>query len=811
MNDFKSKIGYPNPLATFEEKLSKDYGLKISKLIGSDWFGGGLISASSNSEFMIRRDYVHKNRLFVRGEQDIAEYKKKETHGQDDLTMLNLDWSNVNIVEKFCRLVANGMSSDNYKLDIRSTDQITANLKKEKRLLHKKNMAAKPLVNKIKEELGVDLTPPGFVPEDMEELELYEELEDRPKIEIAEEILINFIKETNNWDFIERQTNWDEVVLGLLGVRVYIDKNDGIKLSYVDPENYIHSYINRNDFEDKYYEGVVETITLSDLKRESNGEISNVDLRSIAEKYGNLSTNAFRNDYSSCDMELLLDYKVDVLRFAFKTSKTILFKQKLKDGKVVKVSRKSDDFVLPNNIADASSISKTLDTWLEGNYIIGSDFLYGYKECENLARDEMNKAMSPFVFVATDIYKNRPKSFLDKIIPIANELQGIHLKLQQLRKKLRPDTIKINIDQLAELEDGKGGVKKDVWQTALSILKIEGVIFEKTIHLGDDGGVQKGTAAQSQAQQQGSAITVLLNLWAHHYNLIRDITGVNPARDGSMSPDSLVGVNQIAQMASNTTTKNLVDTAVYLNKKVNELISTRIGLIFKSKEASKIREMYENVISKKLLDGLEVVGDRHLHEFGFIFEMYPTSSEINEFKESLGLALQEQSIDVEIKLMTESIARNNMKLARKYLLYSRKKRNREKQQERMMFDQNKSQADAQSAVVAEQAKTKSYQDKKMVDFEYEKQMMSLRLQEASELLKINEQTKVKDFENQVYLKQIEAGATIQKNELVEGKKDDRIKEQATAQSKMIEQRNTNGSPIDFKNEENSGILEFLDE
>jgi hypothetical protein len=41
--------------------------------------------------------------------------------------------------------------------------------------------------------------------------------------------------------------------------------------------------------------------------------------------------------------------------------------------------------------------------------------------------------------------------------------------------------------------------------------------------------------------------------------LIRDLTGINPARDGS-SQDALLGVNQMSDLASNTVTKHIVDT-----------------------------------------------------------------------------------------------------------------------------------------------------------------------------------------------------------------------------------------------------------
>jgi hypothetical protein len=35
-------------------------------------------------------------------------------------------------------------------------------------------------------------------------------------------------------------------------------------------------------------------------------------------------------------------------------------------------------------------------------------------------------------------------------------------------------------------------------------------------------------------------ISAMLNAWAFKYNLIRDLTGINPARDGS-SQDALLG------------------------------------------------------------------------------------------------------------------------------------------------------------------------------------------------------------------------------------------------------------------------------
>jgi hypothetical protein len=795
MTMIKSVKGNPNPLATFEEKKSDEYGLKIAQLISSEWFNGSF-ATSKNCNFLTRRDYVRNKRLFVRGEQSIDGYKTHQARGDNDLSFLNLDWTNINLVEKFCRIVSNGISDENYRLDIRATDRITLKLKEDKKDQYRKDLASMPMLKKAKEALGIDLMPQGFVPEDEEEMRLFLEIKDRPKVEIAEEILIQYIKSSNNWDFIEKQNNKNLVDLGLAGIRIFTDKNDGVKLDYVDPEHYVHSYVKRNDFSDKYYEGVVDTITLSDLKRES--DFTDVQLRQIAKTYS--TTNNLSLDYNNCPIESIIDIKVDVLRFAWKTSKTTVFKQKLRKGEVVKVSKKNELFEAPDR-ADVGVLSKTLDTWFEGNFVVGTNAIYGYQECENLARDIMNKAMSPFVFMATDIYENKPQSFLTKIEPIANQMQNIALKLQSFLAELKGDITEIDLDLLAELDDGKGGGKKEVWQTALKLLQVKGIVFKKRVDMGEMG-VKEASAVKTYPSGTGGHISSLLNAWAFKYNLIRDITGVNPAADGSLSQDALLGVSQMAKLATNTATKHIVDTAVMINKKTCETISTRIHSIYKLKEAKHIQEIYNNVVGKHLLDALDVLKDRHLHEFGFTFEMKPTTQELQEFNADLQMALQEGNINPEVKIEASRIAKVNIKLATEYLMYHRRKRIKQMQEEQMALAQNKSQNDAMAAQAKTQAESQKYQEKLQADLAFKQQLVQIELQKEAALLELKKPYEEEKFNRELYLEQVRGAGKVDMETFKENRKDERTKLQASQQSKILEQRNKDGEPIDFKNENN---------
>ena len=258
----------------------------------------------------------------------------------------------------------------------------------------------------------------------------------------------------------------------------------------------------------------------------------------------------------------------------------------------------------------------------------------------------MNKAKSPFVVIATNIYKNRLHSFLGDIQPMCKQLQRQHLKIQQLVAELKPDLTQIDLDSLADLgpEGEEGGDKKENWQMALNLLNTKGVVITQRTDMGELG-MKEGAGARPISSQQGSALAPLLNTWAHYYNLIRDVTGVNPARDGSLDADALLGVNEMAKLASNTAMQHIVEAATDFNKRVAELISSRIHSIFKHDKSGYLKRIYENAVGKHNIEALEALADRSLHEFGFSVEMVPAQKEMQEFAEDLKIAMQEAAVN----------------------------------------------------------------------------------------------------------------------------------------------------------------------
>lgn len=796
MNTVQTKNTYkiPDPLASDAEKMDDSYGLQMAHFMEQEWFNGGIMN--KNCAFMSRRDWIRRKRLFVRGESETTDDKNWISRNKGDLDYINLDWEQLNLSQKFCRIVSNGISDKFYNLDIRSFDAISVKLKQDRIDAFKTKMYAKPMLERAKDVLGIDLVPQGFVPEDEEELNLYMEIKDRPKVEIAEEIMIGFVKEISDWDYIEKAKNKDLVDIGIASARVWTDKNNGVQVAYVNPEFYGHSMVEKSDFSDAFYHFVVDTISINDIKRESG--FGDDVLRKIAKKQTLSGTLFMETNYDTCSMEEILSMRIHVMRFAWKSAKTITYKKIVnKKGKLVKVAKKDDTFNPQGAIADLKS-SKVLDTWYEGNYVVGADVIYGYKECENLVRDDMNKAKSPFVTIATNIYENKLRSFLSDIEPMVKQLQRQHLKIQQLVAELKPDIIELDLDSLANLEQGEGEAKKSNWEMALNLLNTKGVVIKERVDMGE-AGMKDGSAARPMGISQGSALIPLLNTWSHYYNLIRDATGVNPARDGSLPADALLGVNKMAELASNTVTKDIVDAATSFNKKVAEIISSRLHSIFKHDNAGYLKRIYENAVGKHNLEALEALSDRSLHEFGFSIEMVAAQKELDDLAVDLGIAMQELTIDVEDKIEIQRIARTNIKLALEYMKYRRRKRIKQRLEEQSIVAKEKSQNDIASAQAAVQAKTQSYGMQKQIDLDYEQKASIIRLNELVETKKIEAPGNQIEFEQEVYLEKMKVTSKMDLDKYKEDAKDIRLDRQASQNSEMIEQRKKDSGPIDFEN------------
>ena len=780
----------PNPMASDSEKASKEYGLSIAQEISKFWFNGGLIT--HECEFFKRRLWVQQKRAVAKGKQSVKQYQDKLAGENVELTYLNLDWRPINLAGKFIRIVVNGLKEDRYRVQVNAIDKASVDERLNKIERMRYNMINKPLFQDAKERFNLDLMPKEFIPSDEEELSLHAQIKGRVKAEIAQELLIKAVKKLNRWEYIKERVDYDLAECGLGVMECYTDKTEGVKIRYVDIENYIHSVTSHPDFNDVYYHGEVVQKTIGDLQRE--GDFTDDELREIASYYHKKNPDlnrGFGMNYSAVQMESLLDYQIDVLRFSYKTSKEQVYKKKMNPKGNFKMTRKDSDYNPPER-SDYKKVSRVLDTWYEGYYIVGTQYLYDYKEAENIQTDVLNRAKSSFVCRSSGIYKNQLFSFVDDIEPIIDQMQRIHLKIQHLIAEVRPDGVEIDWDMMVNISNGKSGEQLDT-KEILSLLSAKGIVFKRT-YFDQEGNLRQGRAAEPINGGVPNNLIHLINSWTHYYNLIRDILGINPFRDGTQPHDSLVGVQERAIEQSNLSTENIERASLDLSLQVSELIGSRLRDIFKW---SDLKRIYLQILGPDHMDVLDTIKNIHIHEFGYVVELLPSAEEIMKFEESLNLAMQTGEITSADKLEVRELMKSNPKLAAEFLKLRIKKNRQAAEDAAMRQMAAKSQSDTQSAQMASQFRIQEQQAIAQLELQKEQQLSSLRIQERAQIIAMEAPMKEKEIASEIYRDQMKAQQAAYLTQYKEEMKDERQDRKDANTSRILQQKQREEPAIDF--------------
>ena len=163
-------------------------------------------------------------------------------------------------------------------------------------------------------------------------------------------------------------------------------------------------------------------------------------------------------------------------------------------------------------------------------------------------------------------------------------------------------------------------------------------------------------------------ITALINAYNQYLSMIRDVTGLNEARDASTpSPDALVGVQKLAALNSNTATRHILEGSLFITRKLSEALSLRVADIL---EYSDFKEEFTMQIGKYAVGMLEEIKDLYLHDFGIFIEVAPDEEEKAQLEANIQMALQRDQISLEDAIDIRQM--KNLKLANELLKMKRK-------------------------------------------------------------------------------------------------------------------------------------------
>ena len=784
------KSHFPSQTADTATKISAEYGLSIAKAIEHEWFS----KDAGGNRFDANKDDFHKLRLYARGEQPIEKYKN-ELSINGDLSYLNLDWKPVPIIPKFVDIVVNGIAERTYDIKAYSQDPFGLSKRTEYMEGVLRDMRTQEMNNYVQEAFGINLyqNDPETLPADEDELSVHMQLSYKQGIELAEEQAINTILEGNRYELTKKRLYYDLTTIGIAAVKNNFTQAEGIKVEYVDPANIVYSHSTSPYFDDLYYVGEIKSIPINELVKEfpnlTPDELEDIKQQGI---FNNNISNRNLPDNNTVDNNI-----VQVLYFNYKSYINEVYKVKTTGTGADKALEKDDSFNPPES-DNFARISRPVEVLFEGAYVVGKEKLLKWNMAKNMMRPKSDetKVRLNYSIVAPRIYKGRIESLVKRITGFADMIQLTHLKIQQVLARMVPDGVYLDADGLAEVDLGNGTNYNP--QEALNMFFQTGSIIGRSLTSEGDMNPGKVPIQEIQSGSGSGKLQNLIQTYNYYLQMIRDVTGLNEARDAT-TPDknALVGVQKLAAANSNTATRHILQSGLFLTAELAECISLRVSDII---EYSPAKEAFIQKIGGHNVATLEEMVNLHIHDFGIFIELEPDDEEKQMLENNIQMALSKDNIELEDAIDVRAI--KNVKLANQ-LLKIRRKRKIEKDQEISERNiQAQAQANAQSQQVAAQAEVQKNAAITQQKAQLAQVESALDLQKMEKEAVMKKQLMDHEFQINMRLKQMEVNA-IQANENVkEDRKDERTRIQASQQSELIEQRNKEKPPKNFESEGN---------
>ena len=788
--------GFPNQFASDSEKATDEYGLMVGQAIQYEWFR----KDSNQCRFYNQWGEFNRLRLYARGEQSVAKYKN-ELAIDGDLSYMNLDWTPVPIIPKFVDIVVNGMSDRLFKVGAYAQDAMSQAKRSKYQDMIEGQMAAKTELLSIQEKFGVDpfTVAPDQLPANDEELSLYMQLNYKPAIEIAEEEAINTLLDDNHYIDLRKRYDYDLSVLGIaIGKHEFL-QGDGVKVSYVDPANVVYSYTEDPHFKDCFYWGEIKTVGVTELMK-IDQSLTNSDLEEIS-KYSQSWYDYFNVAQYYQDSLFARD-SVTLLYFNYKTTKNFVYKKKITEGGGSKVIEKDDTFNPPTEMMEENNfekVSKTIDVWYEGIMVMGTNIILKWEMSENMVRPKSasQHAMPNYVAVAPRMYKGNVESLVRRMIPFADLIQMTHLKLQQVISRTVPDGVYIDADGLNEVDLGTGNAYNP--EDALRLYFQTGSVIGRS-YTGDGEYNQGKVPIKELNSNSGASKTqMLITNYNHYLNMIRQVTGLNEARDASTpNPDALVGVQKLAALSSNTATRHILDGSLYMYRTMAEALALRVSDIL---EYSDFKEEFINQIGKYNVSILSQISDLYIYDFGIFIEVAPDEEERAQLEANINMALSKGDINLEDAIDIREL--RNLKMANQLLKVKRIK----KQERDEKFQMQQQAMASQQAQQLQQMKSGAEMQK--LEMETQSKMKVKQAEIAFEIEKMNNEAMLKanlmkqEFAYNQELRNVSENALQSREDQREKAKSDRISQANTEQSQLINQRKNNLPPQRFESNEDS--------
>ena len=305
---------------------------------------------------------------------------------------------------------------------------------------------------------------------------------------------------------------------------------------------------------------------------------------------------------------------------------------------------------------------------------------------------------------------------------------------------------------------------------------------------------------QQLASNSGASKTQMLITNMNHYiDMIRSVTGLNEARDGSTpDPNSLVGIQKLAALNSNTATRHILDGSLYLYRSMAEALTYRVADIL---EYSDFADEFANQIGKYNVSILNEIKDLYIYDFGIFIEVSPDEEQKAQLEQNIQMALSKGDINLEDAIDIREI--RNLKLANQLLKMKRMKT--QERAEKMAMQQQAMQAQQQMQIQQMAAETamQKIQLETQAKMQLKQAEIAFDIEKSKNEALLKSQLMREEFQYNLQLRNLEVGSLTEREKMKEEAKAKRISQQNSEQSKLINQRKNNLPPLNFESNEDS--------
>jgi hypothetical protein len=444
-------------------------------------------------------------------------------------------------------------------------------------------------------------------------------------------------------------------------------------------------------------------------------------------------------------------------------------------------------------------VEKNIEVWYDGIMVMGTNIMLKWELAENMVRPKSASqfAYPNYVAVAPRMYKGNYESLVRRMIPFADLIQITHLKIQQVVSRVVPDGVFIDADGLNEVDLGTGNAYNP--EDALRLYFQTGSVVGRSYTQDGEFNNARQPIQQLTSSSGAGKLQMLIGNYNHYLDMIRTVTGLNEARDGSTpSPDALVGVQKLAALNSNTATRHILNGSLYLTKRLAEGIVVRTADIL---EYSSFKNQFAMQIGKYNLRLLDDLRDFYLYDFGIFLEMSPDEEQRAMLEQNIQMALSKNDISLEDAIDIREIS--NLKMANQLLKVKRKRKAEAEMQQQMQ--QQAAQAEMQQQQIMAQAQM----EQQKAQMELQTKMQLKQNEVAMDIEKLKNEAALKaqlmeaEFGYNLQLRGMEQKQIDMREKAKEDGKAKRISQANTEQSKLIEQRKRNLPPINFESNEDS--------